>query len=275
MHEKQKVYEFWNSAACGEALYLSAMDRSGYAEQARTRYRLEPFIEPFAAFDSCAGLKVLEIGTGLGADHQRFAEAGADLYGVDLTPTAIEHTRRRLNIFGLSSHLSVGDAEELDFPDNSFDLVYSWGVIHHSPDTARAAREILRVLKPGGTFRVMIYHRRSMVGLMLWTRYALFRARPFTSLSEIYATHLESPGTKSFSVEEAKALFAGTIEVRARTVLTHGDLLASSAGQRHEGRLLDTMRRVWPRALIRKALPTWGLFLLIEGRKPISGVMRS
>jgi SAM-dependent methyltransferase len=265
--DKQQVYDFWNSAACGEHLYLATPDRQGYVDQSLIRYRLEPFIEQFAAFDSTRGLKVLEIGVGLGADHQRFAEAGADLYGIDLTPRAVEFVRQRLAVMGLSSQLQIGDAENLEFPDDTFDLVYSWGVIHHSPDTARAAREILRVLKPGGIFRVMVYHRRSIVGLMLWMRYALLRGRPLTPLGEIYARHLESPGTKAYSIDEARALFAAAGEVGVRAVLTHGDLLTSDAGQRHRGVPLDLARRVWPRALIRKVLPGWGLFLLIEGRK--------
>jgi SAM-dependent methyltransferase len=268
--EKQRVYDFWNAAACGEHLYLSAPDRQGYLDQSRIRYHLEPYIEPFAGFDTTRGLKVLEIGVGLGADHQRFAEAGAELYGIDLTPRAVEFARHRLAVMGLTSHLQVGDAENLEFPDDTFDLVYSWGVIHHSPDTARAAREILRVLKPGGTFRVMVYHKHSIVGLLLWTRYALLRGNPSTSLDEIYARHLESPGTKAYTIDEARALFAAAGEVDARAVLTHGDLLSSDAGQRHRGALLTLARRIWPRALIRKALPGWGLFLLIQGRKRLA-----
>ena len=265
--EKQQVYDFWNAAACGEHLYLAAPGPAGYGEQSRIRYALEPFIEPFAAFDTADGQKVLEIGLGLGADHQRFAQAGAELYGVDLTPRAVEFVRRRLAVMGLPSRLQVGDAENLAFADNTFDLVYSWGVIHHSPDTARAAQEILRVLKPDGIFRVMIYHKRSIVGLVLWARYALLRGRPFTPLADIYARYLESPGTKAYSIDEAHALFAEADSIAARVVLTHGDLLTSEAGQRHRGALLDLARRIWPRAVIRKFLPGWGLFLLVEGRK--------
>ena len=76
--------------------------------------------------------------------------AGTDLYGIDLTERAVEHTRRRLEIFKLASNLSLGDAEKLDFPDESFDLVYSWGVLHHSTDTPQAVSEVFRVLKRGG-----------------------------------------------------------------------------------------------------------------------------
>ena len=148
--EKQQVRDFWNQASCGEALYLSDVDKAGYAAQAKARYELEPYILDFARFGDARGLRVLEIGVGLGADHQQFAEAGADLWGIDLTERAIEHTRQRLAVFGLTSHLAVGDAENLDFPEESFDRVYSWGVLHHSPDTPKAIAEVGRVLKRGG-----------------------------------------------------------------------------------------------------------------------------
>lgn len=148
--DKQKVHDFWNNAACGENLYLQSIDRSGYESQAAERYRLEPQILPFAEFDSTSGKKVLEIGVGLGADHQHFAASGAKLYGIDLTERAVEHTRRRIELFELTSHLAVGDAENLGFSDETFDVVYSWGVLHHSPDTAKAIEEVYRVLKRGG-----------------------------------------------------------------------------------------------------------------------------
>jgi len=104
----------------------------------------------------------------------------------------------------------------------------------------------------------MIYHKWSMVGLMLWMRYALLAGRPWRSLRSIYAAHLESPGTKAYSVAEARALFAAFCDVRIRTVLTHGDLLESGAGQRHGGLALTLARRIWPRRLIRWLFPTAG-----------------
>lgn len=152
-HAKEAVREFWNQAACGEELYLTDTEKASYAAQAKTRYTLEPYILDFAQFQETRGLRVLEIGVGLGADHQQFAEAGADLWGIDLTERAIEHTRQRLSAFGLTSHLAAGDAEHLDFPDESFDRVYAWGVLHHSPDTLQAVTEVWRVLKRGGWLR--------------------------------------------------------------------------------------------------------------------------
>lgn len=265
--QKQAVHDFWNAASCGEKLYLAGPEREAYEEHARTRYALEPYIPPFARFEDARGLRVLEIGVGLGADHARFAQAGAELFGIDLTPRAIDHTRRRLAAFGLTSTLDVGDAEHLAFPDGTFDVVYSWGVLHHSPDTPAAIEEVRRVLKPGGHARVMIYHTWSLVGLMLWLRYALLRLRPWTSLRTIYARHLESPGTKAYTITEARALFASFAEVDVRTTLTHADLLESAVGQGHAGVALSVARRLWPRRLLRALFPRLGLFMLIEARK--------
>ena len=123
--EKQHVHDFWNEASCGERLYLKGFGREDYDAQARQRYELEPYILGFADFDDAQGKRVLEIGVGLGADHQRFAQAGADLNGIDLTERAIEHTQRRLAVFGVPSQLAVGDAEQLNFPAGYFDMVYS------------------------------------------------------------------------------------------------------------------------------------------------------
>jgi SAM-dependent methyltransferase len=264
---KHAVLEHWEQAACGEELYLRGATAEGYREQARRRYELEPYIEQFADFEAARGRHVLEVGVGLGADHERFAAAGANLSGIDLSRRAVEHARRRLGLFGLDSGLLVGDAERLPFASCAFDLVYSWGVIHHSPDTAAAVAEIHRVLRPGGMAKIMIYHRSSLVGYMLWLRYALARGRPWTSLDRLYADYLESPGTKAYSRAQARALFAVFARVQIETRLTHADLLESQAGQRHEGALIRIARKVWPRALLRRFAPGHGLFMLITAVK--------
>jgi ubiquinone/menaquinone biosynthesis C-methylase UbiE len=269
-HSKELVKNFWEEASCGEKLYLQGLAKEDFLRQAEIRYRLEPFIPDFAEFEKYRGKKVLEIGVGLGADHQRFAEAGADLCGIDLTQRAIDNVRHRFQIMGLNSNLAVGDAENLDFDDGTFDLVYSWGVIHCSPDTVKCAKEIMRVLKPGGEFKVMIYHKHSFVGYMLWFRYALMKLRPFMTLDRIYDQYLESPGTKAYSVEEALKLFPGAASINIWTVLTHGDLLTSEAGQRHKGLVLSAARAIWPRFLIRHFFKNHGLFMMISGKKGTS-----
>ncbi len=265
--DKRAVRDFWDRASCGEELYLEGHGAEDYRAQADVRYRLEPFIPEFAEFERWKGKSVLEIGVGLGADHQRFAEAGALLTGMDLSERAIGHTRRRFRESGLNASLNIADAEALPFPDETFDLVYSWGVLHHSPNTEQAVSEVWRVLRPGGTAKVMIYHKHSLVGYMLWIRYALLRFRPFTPLARIYSEYLESPGTKAYTVNEAKRLFSAFRKVDIDTVLTHGDLLSSSAGQRHRGLVLTVARIAWPRWLVRRLFPEFGLFMMVAAVK--------
>ena len=118
---KKAVHDFWENASCGESLYLGGIGAADYAEQARIRYELEPYIRRFATFDQ-QGKRVLEIGVGLGADHQKFAEQGAILTGVDLTERATVHTGQRLKLLGLSSSLLVADTEDLPFRESSFDM---------------------------------------------------------------------------------------------------------------------------------------------------------
>lgn len=264
---KNQERTFWEAASCGEKLYLEASTKEGYLKHLQKRYELEPEMLNFAQFEKHKGNKVLEIGLGLGADHQKLAEAGALLFGMDLTNRSVGHTRRRFELLGLTPRLMVADAENPPFSDNTFDLVYSWGVLMCTPDTPKAIKEVYRILKPGGVAKVMLYHRYSMVGYMLWFRYAFLRGRPFTPLLDIYMKYLESPGTKAYSVKQARELFKD-YEIRLiNTFLMHGDLLNSEAGQRHEGLFLTVARRIWPRRLIRALFPKCGLFMTIEAYK--------
>jgi SAM-dependent methyltransferase len=264
LSSKHSIRSFWERASCGELLYLGQPTKDNYAHQAHMRYQLEPYIVPFGEFETAKNKKVLEIGVGLGADHEKFAAAEADLWGIDLTERAIELTRRRLELRGYRSNLRVMDSEDLDFPDGYFDLVYSWGVLHVTTDPQRAINEVWRVLTPGGEARIMIYHKYSLVGYMLWLRYALLRLRPFRSLDEIYAEHLESPGTHAYSVPQAELLFSKFRHVRISVQLTHADLLESPVGQRHRGPLLSLGRQLWPRWLFRRYLKRHGLFMLVS-----------
>ena len=272
---KRDVRDFWDTASCGEELYLKGFTAEDYQAHAQTRYALEPEILEFAEFPRFAGKKTLEIGVGLGADHQQLALAGAELSGVDLTERAIGHTRRRFELLGLKSQLQVADAEALPFEDASFDAVYSWGVLHHTPRTEVALSEVYRVLRPGGFAKIMIYHKYALVGYMLWTRYALLRGRPWMSLATIYDRYLESPGTKAYSIAEARQLFSAFEIDSISTHMTHADLLTSAAGQRHRGALLQVAKAIWPRRLLKTLLAGHGLDLLVACHKPVERLATS
>jgi ubiquinone/menaquinone biosynthesis C-methylase UbiE len=264
---KAVVRQFWNAASCGEVYAAGAEGRQRFSKHADARYRLEPYIRGFARFEEGSGRDVLEIGIGMGADHLEWARNGPRrLAGIDLTPGAVAWTTERLAAYGLMSELEEADAEHLPFPDNSFDIIYSWGVLHHSPDTPLAFREAHRVLRPGGTLRAMVYHRPSIVGMMLWARYGLATGHPARSLTDIYAHHLESPGTKGYTVAEARRLVALFVSNKVRTAVSFGDLLRGEVGQQHAGLGLTIARRLWPRPLVSR-LPALGLLLLIEADK--------
>ncbi len=111
----------------------------------------------------------------------------------------------------------------------------------------------------------MIYHTHSLVGYMLWVRYALLKGHPGRSLADIYDQHLESPGTKAYTPDEARALFADYSQVEVSSLLTFGDLL-EGVGQRHRGPLLSMAKALYPRWLIRRLFPRHGLYLLIRAR---------
>lgn len=265
---KQQVHGFWNAASCGEAGYAIGNDEAARLNaQSEARYKLEPYLKPFARFKDGAGKDVLEVGVGMGADHLEWAKSNPkSLTGVDLTERAVGFTTARLLQAGFKPRVMVADAEKLPFEDDSFDVVYSWGVLHHSPATPKAFAEVARVLRPGGLARIMVYHTWSLTGLMLWVRFALLRGRPFTSLAHIYSEYLESPGTKAYTVAQARQLCrqAGFRWCRVKVQLNHGDLLEGAVGQRHQGKLLDVARRYWPRTFFKTFTPFLGLYLMIE-----------
>jgi ubiquinone/menaquinone biosynthesis C-methylase UbiE len=107
--------------------------------------------------------RVLEIGCGLGTMAMNWALSGAAVTAVDLNPTSITQTRKRFELYGLTGEILAMDANNLEFPDATFDYVYSWGVLHHSPNLEKSLAEMMRVLKPDGEFGLMLYNRRSIL----------------------------------------------------------------------------------------------------------------
>lgn len=159
---KERVRAFWQANPCGVKFADAPPGTRRFYELVEAhRYTKEWHIPAAAGFAKSGDLDVLEIGCGLGTDGAQFAEAGARYTGVDLTEAAVDLARKRFELFNLAGDFRTADAENLDFPDNTFDLVYSHGVLHHTPETGKAIKEIHRVLRPGGRAVVMLYHRNS------------------------------------------------------------------------------------------------------------------
>jgi ubiquinone/menaquinone biosynthesis C-methylase UbiE len=254
--EKQSVRDFWNAAPCGTAGVQKRDDLRAFLQEIeRRRYELEPFIAQYADFDRWKGRRTLEVGCGTGTDLLQFLRAGAVAQAIDLSSQSAALARARLRFAGFEgSRVVLSDAENLPFPDNHFDLVYSWGVLHHTPDTARAINEVHRVLRPNGEICIMLYHRWSLVSLQFYLRFGLLRARPFRNLDDIMANHQESPGTKVYTRTQLKHLFDKFQNLRIQPVLTPYDLQYS-----RRGFLPQWIRRFVPNSL--------GYFLVVRGQK--------
>ncbi len=166
---ENEIRDFWNSQPCGtnvvpppdvsdDEQFLRYLDRYD-----QYRYRTEGHILSMLERFDLRGKNVLEIGLGQGADSECLIGKGAAWSGVDLTPASVEIVSRRLRLKGLPFvRLEQGSVLALPFADHSFDLVYSFGVLHHVPDILGAQAEIRRVLKPGGQALIMLYARNSL-----------------------------------------------------------------------------------------------------------------
>jgi ubiquinone/menaquinone biosynthesis C-methylase UbiE len=243
---------YWEQQPCGtEPDVTGKLDKGTLAWSEKIeehRYTVEPFIHAMAQFTRYHGKKILEIGVGAGTDHLQWARAGAECCGVDLTDAAIETTRARLAMHGLSSNLQRLDAEVLPFADESFDLVYSWGVIHHSEHPEKILCEIRRVLRSGGRFIGMMYNRRSLVALRLWLKHVVKEKRWY-SLADVIWNHVESFGTKAYTVKELQELFSEFSHFTAIPLITPYDKSRCPA---------------W----VSKFLPDeWGWFIAIRAKK--------
>ena len=159
---KKQVQSFWQNSPCDSWFTTKAPGSLDFYKTLDDhRYKVHRLLPAAVGFEKTSGLRVLEIGCGCGSEAERFARAGAHYTAVDLTNAAVSLTQRRFQLANLPGNFVQGDAENLPFADGSFDLVYSHGVLHHTPDTPQTIREVHRVLSPNGRAMIMLYYRDS------------------------------------------------------------------------------------------------------------------
>jgi len=235
-------------------------------------YRGKRPFEKWVPFDQLKGKRVLEIGCGLGTHAQLLSEAGCNLTCIDLTEKGVTNTRLRLELRGLHADVRQMDAEHMNFPDGEFDFVWSWGVIHHSADTERIVRNVFRVLKPGGEFRLMVYHRRSLSGLYCMAR-GLFTGKLFKGMSVQQVLSLYTDGylARFYTRRELRELLmrCGFFQVETR-VLGQKSELVPLPGKGVTGRVKHALLEVLPDGLAERALSVAGYFLFAIARKNVS-----
>ncbi len=203
------VKDFWERNLCLDKFLKSEYLTGEYfKESSRLRYKYHYHIPAAIKMLSASkpGGKTLEIGVGMGDDTLLLCQNGFDVTGIDLTEKSIEATSARLNFHNLSADLKTGDAEELEFDDETFDIVYSFGVLHHSPDTPKTVSEVHRVLKKDGIALIMLYHKRSL-------NYLMHRV---TNTSFDGSKDDPCPEEKAYQISEIKNMFVSfsSIEVQ-------------------------------------------------------------
>jgi ubiquinone/menaquinone biosynthesis C-methylase UbiE len=168
---KSKVQSFWeDNPLAASAIPFEPGTPEFFKEHTRLRnLEISDDMEKWGYESSAtAGKKLLDIGCGNGFVTCLYARAGAEVSSVDITDKAVELTKARLGVERLSADVKQADAENLPFDDEYFDFVVSFGVLHHTPDTASAVAEAYRVLKPGGRVLLMLYHRNSFAYQLLF-----------------------------------------------------------------------------------------------------------
>lgn len=159
-----RIREYWNRQPCNVRHSDAPIGSEQYFHDVtRRRYHVEPHALDFAGFHLWRGRRVLEIGCGIGTDAEQFARHGADYVGIDLSSASVNICRQRFDIFGLTGQFHVMDAADSAALSGlgKFDLVYSYGVIHHYPDLDRVLNNIHSVQDSGGEFRFLVYAKNS------------------------------------------------------------------------------------------------------------------
>jgi 2-polyprenyl-3-methyl-5-hydroxy-6-metoxy-1,4-benzoquinol methylase len=206
------VQRYWDARPCNIRHSTKPVGSKEYfAEVEARKYLVEPHIPAFADFERWRGKRVLEVGCGIGTDSINFARAGANLTAVELSGESLRIAAERAEVMGVSDRIRFvqANAEELTsaLDDEPYDLVYSFGVIHHTPRPERALAEMRVLTAPDGTIKLMIYHRRSWK--VFWIVAVQGHGR-FWKTDEFVAEHSEAqtgcPVTFSYTRSEAREL---------------------------------------------------------------------
>jgi ubiquinone/menaquinone biosynthesis C-methylase UbiE len=192
-NEIDAVREYWNRQPCNVRYSIAPIGSRDYFDQVEARkYMVEPHIPVFSEFEKWKGKKVLEIGCGIGTAAVSFVRAGADYTAVELSLESLRLAKRRFAVYGLQGRFLEGNAEELSklLPAETYDLVYSFGVIHHSPHPERIVREVRRFMAPHSEFRLMLYASNSWKNIMIQAGFDQPEAQPGCPIAFSY-THDE------------------------------------------------------------------------------------
>jgi len=251
----RRVKAFWEANPLSSAAIpypLGSREYFAYYDRLREANESLDFSYRLHEYRRFAGKRVLDVGSGNGYVLSYYARERAQVYGVDITQAAITLCRQRFAFAGLQGGFTVGSAEDLPFPDDTFDCVCSMGVLHHTPDTERAVAEVYRVLKPGGRLIVMFYHRDSALYRVHMPILRWLKEKPMQQLvNEVDG--IGNPKGDVYSHAELRRLLSAFRDVRTRAGCLDGTMVVPRVGRLIPTRLLKPFERQWGWFLYAKA----------------------
>jgi ubiquinone/menaquinone biosynthesis C-methylase UbiE len=269
MADSKAVKSYWESRSPGLKHSQSEVGSLDFFREVEfTRYD-DPFkykfLKEVAEFSEHKGKKVLEIGVGLGTDSLQFAKGGALVHGIDLTARAIELTKKRFELEGYSGNFQTASFVNIPFEDNSMDVVYSFGVLHHSEETQEGIDEVYRVLKPGGKCIIMLYHKGFKYYVRKLFYYGILKGDYLKYNSqEIINRRSEDfqncPLTKAYTRGEANVLFSKYKDIEYSTYRMDDYIYINK-------KMFSPLKFILRNRLYRKIENRCGWNLIIKGKK--------
>ena len=264
-----RVSDYWNARPCNIRHSTKPVGTREYFDEVEARkYMVEPHIPGFAEFERWRGKKVLEIGCGIGTDTINFARAGAQITSVDLTEKSLEVARQRAKVFGFEDRIRFfqANAEKLSdyVPVEKYDLIYSFGVIHHTPHPENVLEQLRKYAKPDTTLKIMVYNRWSWK--VLWILFVYGKGQ-FWKIDRLIADSSEAqtgcPVTYSYSRGSGRRLLEDHGFRVTRTMVDHIFAFSIPEYVKYQ------YKRVWyfrwmPRPLFRAVERMWGWHLCLD-----------
>lgn len=204
---EHKIRTYWNSQPCNVKHSLLPVGSKEYFEEVRNKkYYVEPHILKFADFDMWKGKRVLEIGCGIGTDAIEFAKAGADYTGIDISDDSLSIAKKRFEVYNLNGNFFNLDATDDNLPQlGSFDLIYSFGVLHHYPNVDKIINSVSNMLVSNGKFKFMVYAENSWKYAMIKQGLAQFEAQADCPYAEVYTKEkIHQLLDKKFTIDSIK-----------------------------------------------------------------------
>jgi len=272
---KESAKKVWGAtpagSAFGEGANIGTKEFFENVIKKRSSYEM-PWLKEVIPFKTSRNKKVLELGCGAGYDAYEFCRHGADYTGIDITPENIQRTKKHLSFFNYQPAILEGDAEVLNFDNQIFDIVYSNGVLHHTPNISKSFNEAFRVLKNGGFFWVIVYHKNS-----IFYRISLFLTDHLLKLGFLKRSFKERVSMMEYTTSNKLPLVNAYSRKEVRNLLENAGFMVKSLQVRKlvsdDLPIIPLLSRLWkyiPQSWLDYVGRRFGWYVIAKAEKPIN-----